>query len=147
MNGDWGVKSIIKAIPDCKISYEGDGILSGGADAGLAWFICTDPKTTVEEKEKQKKLLLEYCSKDTFALYYLIKYFFEQNYNNKAQEEAVISVLILLSISDNELHNKERQFIENLISEKNFAIDIDKELDQIHSKFRDDFDTAGSILH
>ena len=63
--------------------------------------------------------------------------------NNKAQEEAVISVLILLSISDNELHYKERQFIENLISEKNFAIDIDKELDQIHSKFRDDFDTAG----
>lgn len=78
MNGDWGVKSIIKAIPDCKISYEGDGILSGGADAGLAWFICTDPKTTVEEKEKQKKLLTEYCSKDTLALYFLIKYFIQQ---------------------------------------------------------------------
>ena len=78
MNGDWGVKSIIKAIPDCKISYEGDGILSGGVDAGLAWFICTDPKTTVEEKEKQKKLLLEYCSKDTLAIYFMIKYFIEQ---------------------------------------------------------------------
>ena len=79
MNGDWGIKSIIKAIPDCKISYEGDDILSGGADAGLAWFICTDPKTIVEEKEKQKKLLLEYCSKDTLALYYLIKYFFDES--------------------------------------------------------------------
>ena len=78
MNGDWGVKSIIKAIPDCKISYEGDGILSGGADAGLAWFICTDPKTTEEERKKQKKLLLEYCSKDTLALCCLIKYFFQQ---------------------------------------------------------------------
>ena len=62
--------------------------------------------------------------------------------NNKLQEEAVISILILLSISDNELHKKEREFIENLISEKEFLIDIDKELDQIHDKFRDDFDTA-----
>tara|TARA_E500000178_G_scaffold349733_1_gene407247 strand:+ start:1577 stop:1921 length:345 start_codon:yes stop_codon:yes gene_type:complete len=62
--------------------------------------------------------------------------------NNKVQEEAVISILILLSISDNELHKKEREFIENLISEKEFLIDIDKELDQIHDKFRDDFDTA-----
>ena len=62
--------------------------------------------------------------------------------NNKAQEKAVISVLILLSISDNELHYKERQFIENLISEKNYSIDIDNELDLIHNKFRDDFDTA-----
>ena len=62
--------------------------------------------------------------------------------SNKLQEEAVISLLILLSISDNELHSKEREFIEKLISEKNFSTDIDKELDQIHNKFRDDFDTA-----
>ena len=62
--------------------------------------------------------------------------------NNNLQEEAVISILILLSISDNELHSKERNFIEKLISEKNFTTDIDKELDQIHNKFRDDFDTA-----
>ena len=63
---------------------------------------------------------------------------------NKLQEEAVISILILLSISDNELHKREREFIESLISEKSFSIDIDKELDQIHNKFRDDFDTASS---
>ena len=62
--------------------------------------------------------------------------------SDKLQEEAVISILILLSISDNELHKKEREFIENLISEKSYSIDIDKELDQIHNKFRDDFDTA-----
>ena len=62
--------------------------------------------------------------------------------SNKLQEEAVISLLILLSISDNELHLKEREFIEKFISEKNFSTDIDKELDQIHNKFRDDFDTA-----
>ena len=62
--------------------------------------------------------------------------------SNSLQEEAVISILILLSISDNELHKKEREFIENLISEKGYSIDIDKELDQIQNKFRDDFDTA-----
>ena len=62
--------------------------------------------------------------------------------SDKLEEEAIISILILLSISDNELHKKEREFIENLISEKNYSIDIDKELDQIHNKFRDDFDTA-----
>ena len=49
--------------------------------------------------------------------------------SNKLQEEAVISLLILLSISDNELHSKEREFIEKLISEKNFSTDIDKELE------------------
>ena len=64
--------------------------------------------------------------------------------SNSLQEEAVISILILLSISDNELHKKEREFIENLISEKGFSIDVDKELDQIHNKFRDDFDTAST---
>ena len=46
--------------------------------------------------------------------------------SNSLQEEAVISILILLSISDNELHKKEREFIENLISEKGYSIDIDK---------------------
>ena len=64
--------------------------------------------------------------------------------SNSLQEEAVISILILLSISDNELHKREREFIESLISEKSFSIDIDKELDQIHNKFRDDFDTAST---
>ncbi len=79
MNGDWGIKSIINALPNSKISYTEDENISGGDDAVLAWFICTDPKTTVEDKEKQKKLLLEYCSKDTIALYYLIKYFFDES--------------------------------------------------------------------
>ena len=57
MNGNGSVKSIINALPNCKISYAEDENISGGDDAVLAWFICTDPKATVEEKEKQKKLL------------------------------------------------------------------------------------------
>jgi len=73
MNGSWTIKSIIKAIPESSISYEEES-LAGGLDAGLAWFICTDPKTTKDEIEKQKKLLIDYCAKDTLAMYHFIKY-------------------------------------------------------------------------
>ena len=77
MNGDWGIKSIIKAIPN-DISYEEEGNIADGQDAQLAWFTYTDPKTSNEEKEKQEKLLLDYCSKDTQAVYYLVKYLMEK---------------------------------------------------------------------
>jgi hypothetical protein len=40
----------------------------------LAWFIYTNPKTSKKEKELQKKLLIDYCAKDTLVLYYLIKH-------------------------------------------------------------------------
>ena len=59
-----------------------------------------------------------------------------------SKENKVINLLILLAISDNELHKKERDFIEELIEENNFIVDIDKELEQMSSKFRDDFDTS-----
>ena len=58
------------------------------------------------------------------------------------QENSVINLLILLSISDNELHKKEKDFIEELIKENNFTVNIDQELDKMSSKFRDDFDTS-----
>ena len=74
MNGDWKIKSIIKAIPDSNISYEDEGNIDGGDAAQLAWFNFTDPKTSNEDKKKIKNLLIEYCSKDTMAIYDLIKY-------------------------------------------------------------------------
>ena len=74
MNGDYSIKSIIKAVPDSGINYEVIDGLSGGGDAVLAWFICTDPKTANTEIEKQKKLLINYCAKDTLAVYHFIKY-------------------------------------------------------------------------
>ena len=77
MNGSWTIKSIIKAIPN-DISYEEEGNIEEGDAAQLAWFIYTDPKTSKEEKEKQKKLLLEYCSKDTLAVYHLVKYLIKE---------------------------------------------------------------------
>ena len=78
MNGSWSIKSIINAVPDSGINYEEEGGLAGGTDAGLAWFICTDPKTTKDEIEKQKNLLIDYCAKDTLAVYYFIKFICEK---------------------------------------------------------------------
>ena len=76
MNGKYGLKKIIKAIPD-SINYEEDAI-GGGMAAQLAWLVCTDPKTLEEEKKKQKNLLKNYCAKDTINLYYLVKYLIEK---------------------------------------------------------------------
>jgi len=39
------------------------------------------------------------------------------------QEKSIINILILLSISDDELHKKERDFIQDYIDEKNFDLD------------------------
>lgn len=78
MNGDYDLKKIIKAIPS-DISYEEKDNITGGTDAQLAWFIYTDPKTSSDEKEKQIKLLKEYCAKDTLAIYYLIKHLLERS--------------------------------------------------------------------
>ena len=77
MNGDWGIKSIIKAIPNCPINYDEKDNIAGGDDAQLAWFVYTNPKTEVKVRENQKKFLLDYCSKDTLAIYYLVKYLME----------------------------------------------------------------------
>lgn len=78
MNGKYDLKIIMKAIPS-DISYEEKDNIADGMEAQLAWFIYTDPKTSNEDKEKQIKLLKEYCAKDTLAIYYLIKYLLENS--------------------------------------------------------------------
>jgi len=83
MNGDWGIKSIIKAIPDCPISYDGQDNIGGGDEAQLAWFIYTDVNTNEDQRKEQIKNLLDYCAKDTLALYYLIKFLM-----NKSNEQS-----------------------------------------------------------
>ena len=77
MNGDYDLKTIIKAIPS-DVSYEEKDNIAGGNEAQLAWFIYTDPKTSNDDKEKQIKLLKAYCAKDTLAIYYLIKHLLKQ---------------------------------------------------------------------
>jgi predicted RecB family nuclease len=73
MNGSYSLKQIVKAIPDASHFYS-EGELAGGDDAMVAWFKCTDPKTTVEEKNKWKRMLKRYCAQDTIALYHFLKY-------------------------------------------------------------------------
>ena len=58
------------------------------------------------------------------------------------QEKSIINILILLAISDDELHKKEKEFIQDYIHEKNFNLDIDLILEEMKDKFRDDFDTT-----
>ena len=58
------------------------------------------------------------------------------------QEKSIINILILLAVSDDELHKKEREFIQDYIHEKNFNLDIDLILEEMKDKFRDDFDTS-----
>ena len=58
------------------------------------------------------------------------------------QEKNIINILILLAVSDDELHQKEREFIQDFIDEKNFNLDIDQILEEMKSKFRDDFETS-----
>ena len=82
MNGKYKIKNIIKAIPNCPINYEEKDNIAGGDDAQSAWFICTNPKTEEKEIKNQKKFLKDYCSKDTLAVYYLVKYLMEESKNN-----------------------------------------------------------------
>lgn len=58
------------------------------------------------------------------------------------EEKNIINILILLAISDDELHEKERDFIQDYINEKNFSLDIDQILEEMQNKFRDDFETS-----
>ena len=67
-----------EAKSNTNISYGKDDGLEGGTGAELAWVICTDPKTSNEEIENQKKLLKEYCAKDTFALHDIVKYLIQK---------------------------------------------------------------------
>ena len=90
MNGNWRIKSIIKAIPDSGVSYDEEDNIAGGNDAQLAWFICTDPKTFNNDKEKRKRLLKDYCSKDTLAVYHLVKYLMENIKDKKNKRKKKI---------------------------------------------------------
>ena len=78
MFGKYSLKKIVQAIPT-KICYESEDedSVSDGGDAQLAWFKCTDPGITPEEKTNYKKELLKYCAKDTKAMHDLIFYFLQ----------------------------------------------------------------------
>jgi len=73
MNGSFSLKDIVKAIPT-SVDYSSGDLLSGGGDAQIVWFKCTDPNTPISEKEELARRLKNYCAADTFAMYDLIVY-------------------------------------------------------------------------
>ena len=80
MFGKYSLKKIVKTIPtDIKYESTDDQSVGDGSDAQLAWFICTDPTSKEEDKSRQRKELIEYCAKDTKAMYDLIKFFMKEN--------------------------------------------------------------------
>ena len=56
--------------------------------------------------------------------------------------EAIVKVLILLAVSDHKLHEKEKKYINNVIKNLKLKVDVNEALEEINTKFRDDFDTA-----
>ena len=73
LNGSYSLKEIVKAIPT-SVSYTEEGALSGGDEAQISWFLATDPNITENKAAELRKKLKEYCAKDTYALYDLVKY-------------------------------------------------------------------------
>ena len=69
----YSIKTLVEVIPTT-VNYE-EGNVGSGMDAQIAWFVCTDPKSTQSEKDKWTKSVLNYCSKDTLAVADLIKHF------------------------------------------------------------------------
>jgi len=73
MNGSFSLKAIVKAIPTT-VDYSSSEALSGGGDAQIVWFKCTDPNTSDVEKIEWTKRLKNYCAQDTLAMYDLLRY-------------------------------------------------------------------------
>ena len=73
LDGSYSLKKIVKAIPT-SVSYTEEGSLSGGDEAQISWFLATDPNITESKAAELRKKLQEYCAKDTYALYDLVKY-------------------------------------------------------------------------
>jgi CRISPR/Cas system-associated exonuclease Cas4 (RecB family) len=73
MNGSFSLKDIVKAIPT-KVDYSSEDALTGGGEAQIVWFKCTDPDTPEAERAEWARRLKNYCAQDTLAMYDLIRY-------------------------------------------------------------------------
>jgi hypothetical protein len=73
MNGSFSLKDIVKAIPTA-VDYSSEDALTGGGEAQIVWFKCTDPNIPKSEKAEWSRRLKNYCAQDTLAMYDLIRY-------------------------------------------------------------------------
>ena len=83
LQGSYSLKQLVKVIPTT-VDYANSTALSGGGDAQLAWFHCTDDATLQEEKALWTSRLKNYCAQDTLALYDLLKYLGESDCRSQA---------------------------------------------------------------
>ena len=60
-------------------------------------------------------------------------------------EKSALHLFVLLTIIDSEIHEKERELLNQVVNELDPSFDIDASLEQINNKFRDDFDTASEF--
>lgn len=65
-HGSFSLKSVLPAIIP-EMSYNSLTVQEG-QEAGIEYMRMLDPSTPIEEKEKIKKNLLEYCWHDTLAM-------------------------------------------------------------------------------
>jgi hypothetical protein len=80
MMGSYSLKSIVKAIPTT-VDYSNPTGLSGGGDAQIAWFKCTESTTPIAEKLEWQNKLKKYCAQDTLAMYDFVKHLGQGNHN------------------------------------------------------------------
>lgn len=73
MMGSYSLKNIVKAIPTT-VDYSNPASLSGGGDAQIAWFKCTESTTPNAEKLEWQNKLKKYCAQDTLAMYDFIRH-------------------------------------------------------------------------
>ena len=60
-------------------------------------------------------------------------------------EKSALHLFVLLAMVDTEIHQKERELLNQVVNELDPTFDIDASLDHINDKFRDDFDTASEF--
>jgi hypothetical protein len=81
MMGSYSLKAIVKAIPT-SVDYSSEDGISGGGDAQIAWFKCTNPMTPLAEKIEWEEKLERYCAQDTLAMYDFIRYLEQDIYQD-----------------------------------------------------------------
>jgi hypothetical protein len=73
--GSFSIKTVAPAILGQAASY--DGMFVGdGVDAQSAYLEMLDSKTTTDNKEKLRKNLIAYCSKDTMSMVQLVEWLY-----------------------------------------------------------------------
>lgn len=75
--GSFSIKEVAPAILGNAASYEGMNV-GDGSEAQSVYLRMIDEKTSAKDKEKHRKDLIEYCTKDTLGMVLLVDWLFKQ---------------------------------------------------------------------